>query len=279
MIPIDRFLSLYLFYPLLRFRPVDKPKVPVLMYHSISDTNSHTRRPYYEVHASPIVFRAQMAMLKEAGYASLFPCEIHPWLNSPKAKTGRAVCLTFDDAYEDFVSNACPILDSFGLKSTVFVPTGLVGGRGPAGHRIVSWAQIHELAQAGINIGSHSVHHPAMETLHEKTLRQELLDSKSSLENYIGREICDFSHPFSFPELNATYVNKYRHLLAECGYKTGMTTTIGCVYQGDDIFTIRRLPINDLDDSRFFKAKLNAAYDWVAMIQYLARLTKARHPN
>ena len=57
----DRFLTLYFFYPLMRILPkVPETRIPILMYHSISDDTVKNVHPYYETNTSPDVFSNQM---------------------------------------------------------------------------------------------------------------------------------------------------------------------------------------------------------------------------
>ena len=82
----------------------------------------------------------------------------------------RAVVLTFDDGFEDFHRRAMPVLDQYGYTATVFVTTGWVQDAGPhaAGRRpgrMLSWSQIAEVAQAGMEVGAHSWQHPQLDQL------------------------------------------------------------------------------------------------------------------
>ena len=48
---LDRFLTLYFFYPLMRILPQRKePTIPILMYHSISESNERKMHPCYETY-------------------------------------------------------------------------------------------------------------------------------------------------------------------------------------------------------------------------------------
>jgi hypothetical protein len=58
-----------------------------------------------------------------------------------------------------------------------------------------------------------------------------------------------------------------RTLLAECGYKCGVTTIIGRSSIKDHNFFLKRLPINDYDDIQFLRAKIEGGYDWLHTIQ------------
>ncbi len=245
------------------------------MYHSISDVSSSPRHPYFETRTSPPTFRRHMIFLRDAGFKTLLPSEILFWLASPAAATRRAVCLTFDDAYEDFLTAAFPVLEEFGFKSTVYVPTALVGERGANGLKLLTWLQLRELVHAGVNVGSHTVSHPEMRTLSEAEIRRELMDSREALEDSLGTEIRDFSHPFAFPERDYSYVEMYRRNLDATGYRTGMTTIIGTVSQREDRLAIKRLPANDFDDPDFFLAKLNSSYDWLHQAQSISKVVRA----
>jgi peptidoglycan/xylan/chitin deacetylase (PgdA/CDA1 family) len=269
MLRLDRFLTLYCFQPLLKIARSREPRVPVLMYHSISEGTSKARHPYYEIRTSPSVFRSHMTLLHDAGFSTLFPSEIAPWLASPDAETNCAVCLTFDDGYEDFLTSAFPILQELAFKSTVYVPTGLIGKIGPANLKLLSWSQIQELSLAEVNIGSHTVSHSDMTTLTKSEIIQELADSKQLLQDILGIEIKDFSHPYAFPEKNSDYMSLYWETLQRCGYKTAVTTAIGTVTRRNNPLFIKRIPVNLWDDQPFLVAKLNNAYSWTRIVQSL----------
>lgn len=267
---LDRFLTLYFFQPILRLMSHGEPRVPVLMYHSISELTENRRHPYFEIRTSPKVFHAQMTLLRDLGYTTLFPSEISSWLKSATANS-KAVCLTFDDAYEDFLTAAFSVLQEFGFKSTVYVPTGFVGNSGPNGEKVLNWDQIRRLAEAGVNFGSHTVSHPEMRILSQDEIRRELFESKQSLENALSQSIGDFSHPFAFPEHDSIYIESYRLHLKENGYRTGATTIIGSVKRSDDPLIIKRLPVNDFDDYSFLAAKLKSSYNWLHQAQLLRK--------
>jgi len=66
---LDRFLTLYFFYPLMRILPQRKElRIPILMYHSISESNERRMHPYYETCTSPGVFAEHMKFLYENKY-------------------------------------------------------------------------------------------------------------------------------------------------------------------------------------------------------------------
>ena len=267
MFRLDRFLTLYCFQPLIRIKGNREPFIPILMYHSISELPFRSRSPYYEIRTSPSVFQAQMQYLHDTGFTTLFPSEIIPWLNSPNSSSKRAVCLTFDDAYENFMTAAFPVLQEFRFKSTVYVPTGLVGSTGPNGIKLLGWNQIRELSQMGVNFGSHTVSHPEMKKLTEEQLNFELIESKKSLEDSLGKAVPDFSHPFAFPEKDAAYIKSYRRLIDKSNYVTCMTTIIGSVKRSEDPKMMPRLPANDFDDLLLLSAKLNSSYNWLHRFQ------------
>lgn len=246
------------------------------MYHSISEPTARSSHPYFEIRTSTSAFREQMQFLHDAGITTLLPSEIKTWFNSPLPNTNRAVCLTFDDAYEDFYTSAFPVLQKFDFKSTVYVPTGLVGEKKLNDRKILNWEQIKELSEAGVHFGSHAVMHLDMRSLSDTQLKNELAHSKNSLEDALGKPVHDFSHPFAFPEHNRSYKDNYRKQLQACGYHTAMTTIIGCARKTLDPLLIPRLPINGYDDNRLLTAKLNSAYDWLHRAQFISKMVSNR---
>lgn len=64
---LDRFLTLYLFGPLSRLRKPKGLRIPILMYHSISDGREN-RHPYYWINTSPARFAEHMKYLHDNNY-------------------------------------------------------------------------------------------------------------------------------------------------------------------------------------------------------------------
>ena len=79
-----------------------------------------------------------------------------------------------------------------------------------------------------------------------------------------------FAHPFAFPQEDASFVTRLTAQLSQCRYETCATTVIGRVRPGQT-FYLKRLPVNGCDDRVFLGAKVNGAYDWLALPQRVVR--------
>ncbi len=89
------------------------------------------------------------------------------------------------------------VLAPLGLGATIFVVTSYADrGSTPEGLKVLSWSQIRKLAEAGFQIGSHTITHPVLNDLSEARLVEEIRDSKRRLEDEVGRQIESFAYPF-----------------------------------------------------------------------------------
>ncbi len=182
----------------------------------------------------------------------------------------KPVVLTFDDGYQDFYTDAFPLLNRFGYSATVFLPTAYIGdaGRPFKGLECLTWGQVRELHQAGVEFGSHTVTHPKLHTMGAEELTREVRCSKERIEDELGCQVKSFSYPYAFPETDRTFVPKLQRILEETGYEDGVSTIIGRLDPTCNRMFMKRLPINSDDDIRFFQAKLEGAYDWLHAAQY-----------
>ena len=87
------------------------------------------------------------------------------------------------------------------------------------------------------------------------------------MERELGQDITNFCYPFAFPRQDHEFARKFIELLRLRGYRTCVTTVIGRVRPGDNLLCLNRLPINEGDDEAFLEAKLEGAYDWIALPQ------------
>lgn len=271
---IDRSVSVYLCHPLVRgLNGLRRPRIPILMYHSIAESQN-SRHPYYETNTSPRVFCEQMKFLHDYGYRA------QGWdtalQNTTERTTAKPIVITFDDGYADFYRNAFPILSKYGFTATVFVITGLMKAQRMCfmGTECLNLSELRELHSRGISFGSHTVSHPDLRLFKQDEVENELSGSKKTLEDALGTPVKSFAYPFAFPEADRGFVTRLADLLDKCGYENGVTTILGTAHPGANPWFLPRLPVNSRDDLRFFRAKLEGAYNWLRGPQYLLKTLK-----
>lgn len=171
--------------------------VPILTYHSLDDSRSVLSMP-------PELFRLQMQFLKDAGFAVVSLLELAETMGDGAALPEKAVVLTFDDGYENFYTNAFPILCQLGFEATVFVVADYVGRKSDwpgqpkwvQADRLMSWQQLSEISRCGIAIGSHTLTHPVLSGLDGAVLWQEVYASRAKLEDRLGSRVQTFAYPY-----------------------------------------------------------------------------------
>lgn len=167
------------------------PDVLVLCYHAVSE-----RFPA-ALSVTPEAFERQLHLLARAGYRGA------TFEDAVKARSGRTVAITFDDAYLSVLTLGKPLLDAVGFTATVYAPTAYLdaperplnwdgieqwhGGEHERELLPMSWGQLGELAEAGWEIGSHTRTHPHLTQIDDDALRDELVRSREEVERHLGR--------------------------------------------------------------------------------------------
>lgn len=279
---LDRLATLYLANPLRKLAPANEQGcVRILMYHRISDAPEPDLSPYFRVNTSPSRFAEQMQLLADEGYKVIDLCDALSSLRQG-LDHGRHVVITFDDGYSDFAESAFPILRKHSFTATVYLPTAYISDS-PRSFRdtnCLTWSEVRDLRRAGIRFGSHTVTHPTLRELPWSEIKVELSQSKAELEQQLGEPVTAFAYPYAWPEGDARFVRQFISAVREAGYQSCATTRIGIARTGDDPFTLKRLPVNDCDDAALFRAKLQGAYNWLAIPQRLRKKsTRAKQPG
>ena len=167
------------------------PDVLVLCYHAVSE-----RFPA-ALSVTPEAFERQLHLLARAGYRGA------TFEDAVKARSGRTVAITFDDAYLSVLTLGKPLLDAVGFPATVYAPTAYLdtpdrplrwdgieqwhGGEHEQELLPMSWDQLGELAETGWEIGSHTRTHPHLTQVGDDALREELVRSREEVESRLGR--------------------------------------------------------------------------------------------
>jgi peptidoglycan/xylan/chitin deacetylase (PgdA/CDA1 family) len=276
---LDRSLTLHLFRPLqsIGLRSGGS-HLPILMYHSISDTPEPGFSPYHKVCTSPRRFAEQMQGLAETGWQGVTLREGLDVLAGKRQIAGRPVAITFDDGFHDFYTAAFPVLKQHGFAATMYLPTAFIGDdrRSFKSRACLNWSEIRELHRTGIEFGSHTVNHPILYDLSWPEIERELVLSKGPIEQKLGEPVSSFAYPYAFPQEDGPFTKTFMELLRGSGYRNGVTTVVGRAKPDDNPLTLKRLPANDCDDLALFAAKLAGAYDWLAGPQGWSKAARRR---
>ena len=202
---LDRFLTLYLFHPLAKLREPKGLRIPILMYHSISD-EPEKGHPYYWINTSPKVFAMHMKFLYDNDYTvislteavrllstnptnstnatnqtNITPLSDQP-LNHSTTQPLNYVVITFDDGFRDIYIHALPALEKYGFTATIFLPTNFIeqGRLMFKNKECLTWDEVRDLRRKGFSFGSHSVTHRQLKSLSIDEVESELRQSKES---------------------------------------------------------------------------------------------------
>lgn len=170
----------------------------VLGYHGIG--RARRSEDLFRLVVSPDHFRRHVELLLAAGFRFVTVAELADRLDGDPPPAGLAA-ITFDDGLRSNYTTALPILARLGIPATVYVTTGLIGGRSPwVGSAIegqmLNEDEIRELAAAGWEIGAHTDTHADLSTLDYASCRDEIERSRAALEQLTGRDIETFAYPF-----------------------------------------------------------------------------------
>jgi len=124
----------------------------------------------------------------------------------------------------------------------------------------MDWKEIAELAADPlVSIGAHTVNHPMLAKLPEKTARSEMEQSRSVIEAALGKRPQHLSYPFGDP---STAGPREFALAGELGYKTAVTTRPGVVFRAhaEHLTALPRISLNgEYQQLRFVRVLLSGA--------------------
>ena len=107
-------------------------------------------------------------------------------------------------------------------------------------HASVSWDDLREMSQAGIEIGAHTLTHPRLTRLDDDELTREIAGSKRRIEEQLDRSVTSFCYPNGAPE-------DYDDRVADAVQRAGFDAAVVAHFDGarGDRYRLRRLGVGD----------------------------------
>ena len=198
-----------------------KNAVPILMYHYIRDYANPNDPLGVGLSVSPVVFKAQLDQLKQAGYQTLSLTNFIARNIQPKS-----VILTFDDGYDNHYTAVLPILKEEGMTGTFFIIHDLIGQPG-----YMTANQIANLKNQGMELGDHTLDHLDLATLSYAKAYQQIE----------GANTADLSPVFAYP--SGEYNQQTIDILQSVGEKAAVTTKLGIATDLTDPYQLPRIRV------------------------------------
>jgi peptidoglycan/xylan/chitin deacetylase (PgdA/CDA1 family) len=179
----------------------------------------------------------------------------------------HCVAVTFDDVYENVLTNALPILVEKRIPAAIFVPTGFLGDRPAwmkdqnpdrATERVMTEEQLRNLPADLFAIGSHSCSHKRLTGLTPEEIEEDLSSSKERLERVLGREVSLLAFPYDDWDERLIRISRklgFKRVFANAAMNRNAETS-GYLYSRTQV---------SLDDGDLeFRLKMRGAYWWLA---------------
>jgi peptidoglycan/xylan/chitin deacetylase (PgdA/CDA1 family) len=205
----------------------------IFCYHLLVDK---VRYPGTEI--TPAAFEAQMKELKDKGITVISMQDLLAWKRGEKNIPPRCAVITFDDGYKSQYEVAWPILKKYGYPFTMFIYTEGVRGGTLGGGGAITWEQLADMRDNGVDIEAHSATHQDLREGHtitlaspgakktrtkltgpqyEEWMQNEVVGSKKLLEQRLGIKVNCFAVPFG------NYNEHVKEIARNAGYEAMFT--------------------------------------------------------
>jgi peptidoglycan/xylan/chitin deacetylase (PgdA/CDA1 family) len=233
---------------------VGASSIDVLTYHSISAAGGPTSIPVE-------LFEGHLQTLADCGYTVVPLRSVGDWHAGDAALPTRAVAITFDDGFRDFLEQAYPRLRARGWAATVFLPTGRIGGaegwdganRPP--RPLMTWPEVEDLAREGIEFGAHSVSHPDLTRLADDALEHEILAPRDEIGARLGTPPACFAAPYGRSGARERAVIRRF-------YRMNVGTRLHAVDRDADLYDLPRIEMHYFRDLGRWRRYLERSERW-----------------
>lgn len=166
---------------------------------------------------------------------------------------GNYFCLTFDDGFKNWLTNAMPVLADKQAPAAFFLVTRYIGTSldsdrdlllgfyesGDLLMEFLDWDDCRKMADAGMTIGSHTTNHVHLAELDDARAEAELRGSKETIEAELGRACDHFCCPFGRENIDFL-PGRDPEIARRVGYKSFLSGKRGAMTQGSSPMMVRR---------------------------------------
>lgn len=230
----------------------EQPTATVLCYHIVEAPAAP------RMHIDRETFRQHLRYLEMTGYNVVPLRHLYEYVTGKRASLPKnAVVITIDDGWRSTYTEAYPELQKRKFPFTVFIYPNIIGKTSNA----LTWGQIREMSEAGVDIQSHALTHPYLTRRKHRSmtddgyavwLARELAESRRILEKQAGRKVQFLAYPYG------DYDDHVAKAAAKAGYAAALTCDFGRVKKGSDPLKMRRFVIDDKMDFAAFRKYLGA---------------------
>jgi len=225
--------------------------VVILQYHHVSDETP------FLTSIKPDDFEVHVKYLHEQNFEVISLREMLLRLKERKLTSRKTAVITFDDAYLSVYETAWPLLKEYNMPFSVFVNTESVG---QGNKYTMTWAQMKEMSEQGVEFGNHTHTHLKMilkrEGESDKDWRERLVgeikEAESLISKHTGQLLKVLAYPFG------EYTPEIQALLKELDY-VGLAQHSGAVGYASNLEALPRFAFGGFyTDLEGFKTKVNA---------------------
>jgi peptidoglycan/xylan/chitin deacetylase (PgdA/CDA1 family) len=274
---------------LIKKKPRTGNRIPVLCYHRVLPALSEAE-PYQIWSILPEQFETQLTLLRDEGFTTLSLTEFERMARGLSPVQERAVLLTFDDGFADNYEIAWNIAQKFNAKINLFICPEYVGLPHPVFMRPngyeaadaallginsesvrrhlkkfphlwkpLTWRELREMQDAGVQIGLHSQNHRNLARLTPQELVTDTSIGLAVMEQELGQRPRYFALPYGCYE---HYTPQVIATLMSLGLELIFAAHAGLARLPSRQSLFPRILITQQDNRDTFRQKICGVYDW-----------------
>jgi peptidoglycan/xylan/chitin deacetylase (PgdA/CDA1 family) len=222
--------------------------LPIVMYHHVGPLPPNPDIFRKDLTVPAEVFDQTLDRLADQGVQTVTMADLFEHFKGGPELPKRSAILTFDDGYDDAYEYALHSLLKRGMVGTFFICTDFVDQPG-----YLTWDQIHEMADAGMEIAAHGTNHADFAQVSPAELRHQLVEPKAILEEQLGHKIPYLAYPSGKYNVAVIAASK------AAGYEAAVTVIHGTHHTPSQAFELRRVRAHGADSVAEIVARMTPA--------------------